>query len=366
MGFRCALVGLPNVGKSTLFNALTNASVSAQNYPFCTIDPNIGMVSVADPRLVELARLAGSTNITPTSLRFVDVAGLVRGASKGEGLGNQFLGHIRETQAIVHVLRCFEDKEVHHVSADRAAFCPLEDFETIATELALADIETLEKALTKATNVAKSGDKALRMRMDTLDVALKSLSENLTLCLEDFKEVDMAAIHDLHLFVLKPKLFAANVDDSEVAHNARWHKVREYAGQHAIPMVTVCAQIEAEMVGMSEDDRREFLVDLGWKGSALDKLVIAGYKLLDLLTFFTVGPKETRAWTLSNGMCASQAAGRIHSDFERGFIFAEVTAYADYCRCGGEKEAKRSGLTRLEGRDYLVQEGDIIHFRFNV
>ena len=366
MGLKCALVGLPNVGKSTLFNALTNASVSARNYSFCTIEPNMGMVAVADPRLAKLARLAGSTNTIPTTIRFVDVAGLVRGASKGEGLGNQFLGNIRQTQVIVHVLRCFEDKEVHHISADRGAFCPLEDFETIATELTLADIETLEKALAKATNVSKSGDKTLRMRVDTFAAALKSLSEKLTLHLEDFKDMDMDALNDLHLFVLKPKLFAANVDDEGRVGNTYWNKVHEYAAKHAIPMVTVCAQIEAEMVGMGEDERREFLADLGWKDSALDKLVVVGYRLLDLITFFTVGPQETRAWTLSRGMCASQAAGRIHSDFERGFIFAEVIAYEDYCRCGGEKEAKKFGLTRLEGRDYLVQEGDIIHFRFNV
>lgn len=363
MGFNCGIVGLPNVGKSTLFNALTKAGIDAANYPFCTIDPNVGIVPVPDPRLRQLADIVKPQSVVPTTMEFVDIAGLVRGAAQGEGLGNQFLSNIRQTHAIAHIVRCFEDDDVVHVDG---RVDPLADIETINTELALADLESVEKALNKVSRQSKSGDKAALASARRLEVLQQHLAEGLpvrSLALDDDARRQVA---DYQLLTAKPVLYVANVDEQHLDGNAHVEKVQQLAQTENAGCVVICAGIEAELAQLDGEDQREFLADLGLKEPGLNRMIRAGYELLNLQTFFTAGPKEVRAWTVHRGATAPQAAGRIHTDFERGFIRAEVTAFDDYIHHQGEQGSKAAGKLRLEGKDYIVREGDVMHFRFNV
>ena len=366
MGFRCGIVGLPNVGKSTLFNALTEtAAAQAANYPFCTIEPNIGQVAVPDPRLYEIARIGQSAKIIETQLAFVDIAGLVRGASKGEGLGNQFLANIREVDAIVHVLRCFEDGDVTHVEGK---VDPIADAETVETELMLSDLESLEKRVPAFAKKAAQGDKESKAAAAVLGQALELLRDGKPARLTQPRDEDEARIFaQAQLLTSKPVLYVCNVDEGAAAEgNALSARVFEKAKAEGAKAVIVSAAIEAEIVTLDPADRAEFLSDLGLSETGLARVIRAGYELLDLITFFTVGPKEARAWTVEKGSKAPQAAGAIHSDFERGFIRAETMSYGDYATLGGEAAAKEAGKYRSEGKDYVVQDGDILLFRFNV
>jgi len=366
MGFRCGIVGLPNVGKSTLFNALTEtAAAQAANYPFCTIEPNIGQVAVPDPRLTEIAAIAHSAKIVETQLAFVDIAGLVRGASTGEGLGNQFLGNIREVDAIVHVLRCFEDGDVTHVEGK---VDPIADAETVETELMLADLESLEKRVPAFAKKAAQGDKEAKAAAAVLGQALALLQDGKPARLTEPKDEDEARIFSqAQLLTAKPVLYVCNVDEGAAASgNALSERVFEKAKAEGAKAVIVSAAIEAEIATMAPEDRADFLSDLGLSETGLARVIRAGYDLLHLITFFTAGPKEARAWTVEDGAKAPQAAGAIHSDFERGFIRAETIAYADYIACKGETGAREAGKLRAEGKEYRVQDGDIMLFRFNV
>jgi len=366
MGFRCGIVGLPNVGKSTLFNALTETQAAqAANYPFCTIEPNVGQVAVPDGRLDQLAKIAGSQKIIPTQLAFVDIAGLVKGASQGEGLGNQFLGNIREVDAIVHVLRCFEDDDIQHV-ANKVD--PIADAEVVETELMLADLESLEKRVPNAAKRATSGDKEAKLMASVLGQALELLREGKPARLTEPKDEEEARVfRQAQLLTAKPVLYVCNVaEDDAAGGNALTAKVFEKARAEGAHAVVVSAAIESELVGMEPEERGEFLAELGLEETGLARVIRAGYELLGLQTFFTVGPKEARAWTFPIGAKAPQAAGEIHTDFEKGFIRAETVAFEDYVGLGGESAAREAGKLRQEGKEYLVQDGDVLHFKFNV
>jgi len=364
MGIKCGIVGLPNVGKSTLFNAVTQAqNAAAANYPFCTIDPNVGVVPVPDLRLAKLAAIAKSEKIIPTTVEFVDIAGLVAGASKGEGLGNKFLAHIRETDAIAHVVRCFVNDDVVHVAG---RIDPLADIDVINTELGLADLDTVERGLRRAEKAAKAGDKDAIRQLDLLKRMQAHLDGGKPARTLQMDPAERPLLHELHLITLKPLMYVANVAENGFKDNPYLDVVQKRADVEGADVVPVCAAIEAEIAQLDEADRTTFLEELGLHEPGLDRVIRAAYHLLGLLTFFTVGPKEARAWTSHIGAFAPQAAGEIHTDFEKGFIRAEVISFDDYIACKGEQGAKEAGKMRLEGKEYVVREGDVMHFRFNV
>jgi GTP-binding protein YchF len=363
MGIKCGIVGLPNVGKSTLFNALTRSAIAAENYPFCTIDPNVGIVPVPDPRLDQLAAIVSPERILPTTVEFVDIAGIVKGASTGEGLGNKFLANIREVDAIAHVVRCFVNDDIVHVSG---RIDPISDIETINTELALADLETAEKALQRAEKAAKAMDKDAIKAKEVIRRVRDALNAGQPARAVALDETERPIVKEMQLLTFKPMLYVANVQEGGFENNAMLDTVRQHATSEGSQVVAVCAAIEAEISQLDDADRAEFLKDLGLEEPGLNRVIRAGYALLGLQTYFTAGVKEVRAWTVKKGATAPQAAGVIHTDFERGFIRAEVIAYDDYVALKGEQGAKEAGKLRLEGKEYIVREGDVMHFRFNV
>lgn len=363
MSLKCGIVGLPNVGKSTLFNALTKAGIAAENYPFCTIEPNVGVVEVPDPRLERLAEIVKPERTLPATVEFVDIAGLVAGASQGEGLGNQFLSHIRETDAIVNVVRCFEDDNVIHVSGK---VDPISDIEVIETELALADLQTVEKSLHRHNKTARSGDKDAQRLVAILEQCVKHLDQGQPIRTMDLSEDDRKLLAPLCLITAKPAMYVGNVSDQGFDNNPLLESLKAYAEKRQAPVVAICAAIEAEIADLPDEDKEIFLADMGMQEPGLNRLIRSAFRLLGLQTYFTAGVKEVRAWTVPVGATAPQAAGVIHTDFERGFIRAQTIAYADFIACKGEQGAKESGKMRSEGKEYVVQDGDVMNFLFNV